>query len=78
MIKDLLSSESLPGFEEMTNFIVDIDSNTTPKIKDLIQDIHLGEKPFIFKDCKRKDHFILSYAFSKSILRIIPIQFLAM
>jgi hypothetical protein len=44
----------------MTNFIVDIDSNTAPEMKDLIQDIHLDKNPFIHKDWKRKDHFTLS------------------
>jgi hypothetical protein len=46
---------------------------TLPPIrKDLIQDIHLPKKPFIFKLWNRKGRLTLSYAFSKSILRITP------
>jgi hypothetical protein len=60
MVIRISLSESLPGLKEMTNFIIDIDNNTTPEIKDLIQDIHLDENPFIHKDWKRKDHFTLS------------------
>jgi hypothetical protein len=44
-----------------------------PEMKDCTQEIHLEEKPFICKDCSRKGHLTLSYAFSKSILRIFSV-----
>jgi hypothetical protein len=36
---------------------------------------HFGEKPLMRMACWRKFHFTLSYAFSKSNLRIIPSRF---
>jgi len=46
-----------------------------PEMKVLTQFIHLGENPFIRSAWKRKGHLTLSYAFSKSILRITPLCF---
>jgi hypothetical protein len=37
---------------------------------------HVCEKYFICKVCLTKDYFTLSYAFSKSILKMIPLCFL--
>ena len=67
--------EGLFPFENNAQCHLDIDHYTPSRYEVLIQDIHLYEKPFIRSDWNRNGHLILSYAFSKSSLRIIPFCF---
>ena len=56
-----------------TYLIIDINCYASTEMKDLIHSIHLCEKPFNQSVSTRKFHLTLSYAFSKSILKITPL-----
>jgi hypothetical protein len=50
-------------------------STCPPSVKDNIHLHQVGEKPFVRRVCCKEDQLILSYAFSKSIFKIIPLFF---
>jgi hypothetical protein len=60
----------------LPNLIINLNTHMTPSMKDTIHLHHVREKPFILKVCYTKDQLILSYIFSKLILKIIPFCFI--